>query len=187
MSEGTSWLCPTELDRTRVVDANDRVRMIRLVGSGAVGAALLIAAPWIGWWTLGLFALSALNFLNVDRRLRTSRHPERVSATAIVITLVLLGGGVVHQRRSEQPRAALAGAARSDGRRALSPPGRGRRDRAHGVSDSGRHARRRPGRRRSKTRSRSSRRSRCSRASSRSSGHCRQPSCTIATRRSSTR
>lgn len=94
MREGTSWLCPTELDRTRVVDANDRVRMIRLVGSSAVGAALLIAAPWIGWWTLGLFALSALNFVNVDRRLRTSRHPERVSATAILITLALLGGGV---------------------------------------------------------------------------------------------
>jgi diguanylate cyclase (GGDEF)-like protein len=95
MSQGTSWLCPTELDRTRVVDANDRVRMIRLVGSGAVGAALLIAAPWIGWWTFALFGLSALNFLGVDRRLRTSAHPERVSATAIVITLVLLGGGVV--------------------------------------------------------------------------------------------
>jgi diguanylate cyclase (GGDEF)-like protein len=95
MSQEASWLCPTELDRTRVIDANDRVRTIRLVGSGAVGAALLIAAPWIGWWTLGLFALSALNFLNVERRLRTSRHPERVSATAIVITLVLLGGGVV--------------------------------------------------------------------------------------------
>jgi diguanylate cyclase (GGDEF)-like protein len=95
MQEGTSWLCPTELDRTRVVDANDRVRTIRLVGSGAVGAALLISAPWIGWWTLALFALSALNFLNVDRRLRTSRHPERVSATAIVITLLLLGGGVL--------------------------------------------------------------------------------------------
>jgi diguanylate cyclase (GGDEF)-like protein len=95
MSEGTSWLCPTELDRTRVIDANDRVRTIRLVGSGAIGAALLIAAPWIGWWTLGLFALSALNFINVDRRLRTSAHPERVSVTAILLTLLLLGGGVV--------------------------------------------------------------------------------------------
>jgi diguanylate cyclase (GGDEF)-like protein len=95
MSGGSySWLCPTELDRTRVVDANDRVRMIRLVGSSAVGLALVISAPWIGWWTLVLFALSALNFLNVDRRLRTSPHPERVSATTIVITLLLLGGGV---------------------------------------------------------------------------------------------
>jgi diguanylate cyclase (GGDEF)-like protein len=93
MSEG-SWLCPTELDRSRVVDANDRVRTIRLVGSGAVGVALVISAPWIGWWTLILFALSALNFLNVDRRLRTSAHPERVSACAIVITELLLAGGV---------------------------------------------------------------------------------------------
>jgi diguanylate cyclase (GGDEF)-like protein len=94
MSEGSSWLCPTELDRTRIVDANDRVRMIRLVGAGAIGAALLIAAPWIGWWTLILLALCALNFWNVEQRLRTSPHPERVSFTAIVITLLLIGAGV---------------------------------------------------------------------------------------------
>ena len=79
MSEG-SWLCPTELDRSRVVDANDRVRTIRMVGSGAVGAALLISAPWIGWWTLILFALSALNFINVDRRLRSAMMAGEVSA-----------------------------------------------------------------------------------------------------------
>lgn len=94
MSEGSSWLCPTELDRTRIVDANERVRMIRLVGAGAIGAALLIAAPWIGWWTLILLALCALNFWNVEQRLRTSPHPERVSFTAIVITLLLIGAGV---------------------------------------------------------------------------------------------
>ncbi|MGH2833944.1 MAG: diguanylate cyclase, partial [Solirubrobacteraceae bacterium] len=94
MSEG-SWLCPTELDRTRVVDANGRVRTIRMIGSAAVGAALLISAPWIGWWTLVLFALSALNFWHVDRTIGKSPHPERVSAAAILITLLLLGGGVV--------------------------------------------------------------------------------------------
>ncbi len=96
MSEGSSssWLCPTELDRTRVVDANDRVRTIRLIGAGAVGIALLATAPWIGWWTLALFAGCALNFATVDRRMRTSARPERVSATAIVLTLLLLGGGV---------------------------------------------------------------------------------------------
>lgn len=93
MSEG-SWLCPTELDRSRVVDASDRVRTIRRVGSGAVGIALLATGPWIGWWTLALFALSALNFANVERRIRTSTHPERVSAYAIVITLGLIAGGV---------------------------------------------------------------------------------------------
>jgi diguanylate cyclase (GGDEF)-like protein len=93
MSTG-SWLCPTELDRSRVVDASDRVRTIRRVGSGAVGVALIATGPWIGWWTLGLFAVSALNFANVEHRIRTSPRPERVSAYAIVITLGLIAGGV---------------------------------------------------------------------------------------------
>src|ERR1700682_4836064 len=93
MSEGY-WLCPTELDRSRVVDANDRVRTIRRVGSGAVGAALIISAPWIGWWTLILFSLSALNFAVVARRIGKRPHPERVSATAIVITMLIIGAGI---------------------------------------------------------------------------------------------
>jgi diguanylate cyclase (GGDEF)-like protein len=94
MRAGSSWLCPTELDRTRIVDANDRVRTIRLVGAGAIGVALLASAPWIGWWTLILLALCALNFWNVERRLRSSPHPERVSFTAIVLTLLVIGVGV---------------------------------------------------------------------------------------------
>src|ERR1700722_7614712 len=73
---GESWLCPTELDRSRVVAATERGRAIRRVGSGAVGAALVISAPWIGWWTLILFALSALNFWHVDRTISKSVHPE---------------------------------------------------------------------------------------------------------------
>ncbi|MGH2903185.1 MAG: diguanylate cyclase [Solirubrobacteraceae bacterium] len=93
--QGKSWLCPTELDRSRVVAGNDRVRTIRRIGSLAVGAALVICAPWIGWWTLPLFAASTLNFAIVGRRIHRSNHPERVSATAIVITLLLIGIGVV--------------------------------------------------------------------------------------------
>jgi diguanylate cyclase (GGDEF)-like protein len=92
---GESWLCPTEFDRSRVVDANDGVRMIRKIGSGAVGVALLISTPWLGWWTFILFALSLANFLNVDRRINKSRHPELVSVYAILITLLIMGTGVV--------------------------------------------------------------------------------------------
>jgi diguanylate cyclase (GGDEF)-like protein len=92
---GESWLCPTELDRSRVVDANDGVRMIRKIGSGAVGLALLISTPWLGWWTFILFALSLVNFLNVDHRIDRSPHPERVSVYAILITLLLMATGVV--------------------------------------------------------------------------------------------
>jgi two-component system cell cycle response regulator len=88
------WLCPTDQDRARVLDASARVRMIRTVGSGAVGLALVVCTPWLGWWTLVLFLLSALNFLSVDRRMARSERPERVSASAIVITLALLAAGV---------------------------------------------------------------------------------------------
>jgi len=77
-----------------VVDANARVRTIRLVGAGAVGAALLAMAPWVGWWVLILFGLTAVNLVSVERRLTRSAHPERVSAWAIVTTLLVLGVGV---------------------------------------------------------------------------------------------
>jgi diguanylate cyclase (GGDEF)-like protein len=93
--QGESWLCPTELDRSRVLDASARVRNIRMVGTGAVGLALLSGAPWLGWWTFILLALSVLNFVNVERRLATSARPERVSACAIVITMLLIATGVV--------------------------------------------------------------------------------------------
>lgn len=93
--QGESWLCPTELDRSRVVDANQRVRNIRMIGTGAVGLALLISTPWLGWWTFILFALSGLNFINVDRRMDTSPHPERISACAILVTQALIAAGVV--------------------------------------------------------------------------------------------
>lgn len=92
--QGKSWLCPTELDRSRVVDANAQARIIRMVGTGAVAAALLVAAPWFGWWTFILLALAVANFVNVERRMRTSARPERVSAWAIVITLALIAAGV---------------------------------------------------------------------------------------------
>jgi diguanylate cyclase (GGDEF)-like protein len=77
--------------------------MIRRVGSTAVGIALLASAPWVGWWTLPLFAASALNFANVERRIYTSAHPERVSATGVVITLALLTIGVAVYRGSANP------------------------------------------------------------------------------------
>lgn len=89
-----SWLCPTELDRSRVVDASPRVRTIRLVGTASVGGALLATGPWIGWWMLIPFALAAVNLITVERRITRSPHPERVSAWAIVTTLIVLGAGV---------------------------------------------------------------------------------------------
>lgn len=87
-------MCPTELDRMRVVDANERVRTIRRVGASAIGVALLIGAPWVGWWTLIPFALAALNLWHIDRRIARSPRPERVSALGIFVTVSTLAIGV---------------------------------------------------------------------------------------------
>lgn len=89
-----SWLCPTELDRMRVVDANDRERTIRHIGALSIGLALLIAVPWVGWWTLIPFTIAALNLWHIDWRIARSSHPERVSITGIFATATMLGVGV---------------------------------------------------------------------------------------------
>lgn len=95
-SEGPrSWLCPTELDRIRTVDANERVRNIRLIGVACIGVALLAAAPWVGWWVLIPFGLTAINLITVERRLVHSARPERVSAWAMLTTLITLAFGAI--------------------------------------------------------------------------------------------
>jgi diguanylate cyclase (GGDEF)-like protein len=98
-----SWLCPTELDRSRVVDASPGVRNVRLLGSAFIGLALLAAAPWVGWWVLILFVLAAANLVTVERRLSHSRCPERVSAWAMVGTLLIIALGVAFSGGPRSP------------------------------------------------------------------------------------
>ena len=89
-----AWLCPTELDRARVLDNSNRVRRARMVGAAAIGIALLATLPWFGAWTLGLFAASAANLLTLDRRMARSDHPESVVAFSLFFTEAILAVGV---------------------------------------------------------------------------------------------
>ncbi|MDE3069639.1 MAG: GGDEF domain-containing protein [Acidobacteriota bacterium] len=61
---------------------------------GSLAVALLIAAPWQGWLYVALVAPVALTFGLVDVLIRRTRYPERVSAGAILITLLVLAVGV---------------------------------------------------------------------------------------------
>jgi diguanylate cyclase (GGDEF)-like protein len=92
-SSGT-WLCPTELDRQRVIDNTGRVRRARLIGSCAVGATLLFFAPKMGWWTLVLFALSGVNMLTLDARTARSARPEHHVLASALWTQGLLSATV---------------------------------------------------------------------------------------------
>src|SRR3712207_4388044 len=89
-----SWLCPTELDRVRVVEAGPRIRRAREVGAAFVGVALLVSAPWLGWGVLGLFGLAVLNLATLEARLARTERPERVAAGSLLFNLLLFAVGV---------------------------------------------------------------------------------------------
>jgi diguanylate cyclase (GGDEF)-like protein len=94
-----SWLCPTEADRARMLEAGSRVRRARVWVSALVGLATIGAAPWIGWWPVLFSVLSAAQVATLDRRVARSPRPERFvaisfAATAIFATLgAALSGG----------------------------------------------------------------------------------------------
>lgn len=85
-----TWLCRSEIERARVVDNGVRVTRARTIAAASVGATLLLFAPMYGWWTLVLFALSALNTQTVDRRIARSAYPERHVAFSIVWSQLVL-------------------------------------------------------------------------------------------------
>jgi len=100
---GESWLCPTDLDRSRLLEASERVRTSRRLVSGTIGVALVSSGPWLGWWMLILVGIAAITYVEVDRRLERSARPERVSAFALVVTLALIAAGVVISGGAHSP------------------------------------------------------------------------------------
>lgn len=94
MDPNGSWLCPTEADRARMLEAGDRVRVARTVAAAAIGVALLLTAPRVGWWTLALLGVGALELLSLDRRMARSARPEWLAARASLVILALLAVGV---------------------------------------------------------------------------------------------
>jgi diguanylate cyclase (GGDEF)-like protein len=101
--EAQSWLCPGELDRVRVVEAGERIRHARTIAAAAVGAALVGAAPWIGWWILLLFAAAVLNLATLEWRFRRSDRPERVAAASLLFNLALFAAGAAFSGGPESP------------------------------------------------------------------------------------
>ncbi len=93
MSPG--WLCPTEVDRQRAVDTSARVRRARLLGSAFAGVGVLVLAPILSWWLLGLFAISTLNMVTLDRRMARSERPELHAAASMAFTEAILATAAV--------------------------------------------------------------------------------------------
>ena len=95
----TSWLCRDDFDRERLLDMEHRLKPVRVAAFGALAFALLLSAPWVGWWTLAPLAAAALAFGFGDRGLHTAARPEYRLALAwafaqamIALSVALTGG-----------------------------------------------------------------------------------------------
>jgi len=94
MQKRRSWLCPTDADRTRVVEASDRVRHARVWIWVTVGLMLAISAPWNGLWVLGLFLPAGINLALLEFAMPRSQRPERWAFGTMLFMMGLFAASV---------------------------------------------------------------------------------------------
>jgi diguanylate cyclase (GGDEF)-like protein len=94
-----SWLCRDEAQRDRLVEMERFVRPVRSATIALLFAALVVTAPWQGWWTPAPLAVAAALFVVSERRMDQRARPEVGIATAwaasqciIALAIVLSGG-----------------------------------------------------------------------------------------------
>jgi diguanylate cyclase (GGDEF)-like protein len=94
-----SWLCRDDFDRERLIDMEERIKPVRRLAMGILALALIVCAPWLGWWTLIPLAGAAGFFLVADARLERSERPEYVmfgawvGSEAMIALAVAMSGG----------------------------------------------------------------------------------------------
>ncbi len=80
-----NWLCPTPLDRERLIDMHKRVAAARRVQGLSLGGVAVVAAPFLGWWLLALVAVAGIVLGGLERAYQISRRPELISVATIAI------------------------------------------------------------------------------------------------------
>ena len=106
MDANGSWLCPTERDRERLVDMSARVRKARSISAVALGTALAVSAPWVGYWPLALLVLVGANLAVIEGRLANARRPEYVAAASMFFLQAVIGAGIAMTGGPDSPMVA---------------------------------------------------------------------------------
>lgn len=98
-NRAVSWLVGGTADRERLLDMDRRLRPVRLRTFVLLALALLVAAPWVGWWTFLPLTVAGLLFRLAEKRLEGAAHPEYwmlaawVGAEAVIAASLALTGG----------------------------------------------------------------------------------------------
>jgi diguanylate cyclase (GGDEF)-like protein len=89
-----SWLCKEEADRERLLDMEERLKPVRRVAIGILGIALIVAAPWLGWWTLIPLAFAAALFGTADKLMERAERPEYVMFAAWALSELTIAAAI---------------------------------------------------------------------------------------------
>ena len=98
-----AWLCPTPAHRARVLEASARIGKARVVIAGAIGAGVLLGAPWNGWWTVALFVPVGIHLVTMDRWMERSERPELVAFGTLLTMMCALVVGVAATGGPQSP------------------------------------------------------------------------------------
>ena len=92
MDHSGTWLCPTPIDRERLLDMEPRIARARALAFSAAGAGLVAAAPWYSWWILVPLAWIVLtHFLLLLPLIARSQRPEWPIAMTVVNAQATIG------------------------------------------------------------------------------------------------
>lgn len=100
---GTSWLCPAEADRARLLDMERRIKPVRTAAMGILGAALIASGPWVGWWPVLVLFVSLGAFALVERGIERAPRPEYRMATGWALSQVLIAGSIALSGGTDSP------------------------------------------------------------------------------------
>ena len=95
LEQSESWLVPDHTDRARMLDMDRRLQPIRRAAMGVLAVALVIAGPWIGYWTLLPLVIAAGLFALADRRMDAVGKPEYGIFAAWTCSQVMIAASVV--------------------------------------------------------------------------------------------
>ena len=97
------WLVRDELDRSRLLDMNGRVRTARRIQGASCGGTAALSSIWYGWWMLALVGVTLITLLALDRFLVRMHRPERGSIATIALFELLLCGVVAGTGGARSP------------------------------------------------------------------------------------
>src|SRR4051794_37510570 len=107
MDKGASWLCPSELDRRRLLEMELRLLRPRLISYACIMLALLAVLPRSSPWIFVLPVVSLVNYKLATKRIAGRTRPEYLIAYAASVTQAMVGVGVAMSGGPHSPLMAV--------------------------------------------------------------------------------